>query len=265
MTRCICVRRLVPLNAVVKNGRETSGPAAVNRDNRLPAVNISFNLANGVSLGQALTEIERLKTELNIPDTVLGAPQGAANEFARTLQNEIALIALSLAAIYIILGILYESFLTPVIIISTLPSAIIGALLFLSLWKMDFSVIAIIGCVMLFGLVLKNGILMVETAQQLEKEEKATAFDAIFTAAAARFRPILMTSVAAIFSGVPLIVGTGTGAEFRQPLGVTLVGGLCVSQLLTVFTTPAVYLFAAALKQKRSAAFRFFAKSLKKA
>ena len=256
---------LVPLNAVVKNGRETSGSAAVNRDNRLPAVNISFNLANGVSLGQALTEIERLKTELNIPDTVLGAPQGAANEFARTLQNEIALIALSLAAIYIILGILYESFLTPVIIISTLPSAIIGALLFLSLWKMDFSVIAIIGCVMLFGLVLKNGILMVETAQQLEKEEKATAFDAIFTAAAARFRPILMTSVAAIFSGVPLIVGTGTGAEFRQPLGVTLVGGLCVSQLLTVFTTPAVYLFAAALKQKRSAAFRFFAKSLKKA
>lgn len=165
-----------------------------------------------------MTEIERLKTELNIPDTVLGAPQGAANEFARTLQNEIALIALSLAAIYIILGILYESFLTPVIIISTLPSAIIGALLFLSLWKMDFSVIAIIGCVMLFGLVLKNGILMVETAQQLEKEEKATAFDAIFTAAAARFRPILMTSVAAIFSGVPLIVGTGTGAEFRQPL-----------------------------------------------
>lgn len=241
--------KLVPLSAVVKEQQTVSGPLVINRDNRFPAVNISFNLADGVSLGQALAEIEQLQTNLGIPDTVYGVPQGAAQEFAAALDNEILLILLSLAAVYIILGILYESFLMPFVIISTLPSGLVGAILFLYLWKMDFSVIAIIGCIMLIGIVLKNGILMVDTALKMENETKFSPKEAIYHAAVARFRPIMMTSVAAILAATPLIIGQGTGAELRQPLGVVIVGGLFLSQLLTIFTTPIIYLYINKLKQ----------------
>lgn len=239
----------VPLSAVIKNGQIVAGPLVVNRNNRLPSVNISFNLANGVSLGQALSEIEKLRTELKIPNTVEGEPQGAAQEFSAAMANEILLIFLSLVAVYIILGILYESFLMPLVIISTLPSGFVGAILFLYLWQMDFSVIAIIGCVMLIGIVLKNGILMIDTALKLQNEQKFSAENAIYQAAVERFRPIMMTSVAAMLAAVPLIVGQGTGAELRQPLGVVIVGGLCLSQLLTIFTTPVIYLYVNKLAQ----------------
>lgn len=248
----------VPLSAVVKGQQTVSGPLIINRDNQFPAVNISFNLADAVSLGEALAEIEQLRTSLSIPDTVYGAPQGAAREFAAALDNEVLLILLALAAVYIILGILYESFLMPFVIISTLPSGIVGAILFLYLWKMDFSVIAIIGCIMLIGIVLKNGILMVDAALKREKELKSDPREAIYCAALTRFRPIMMTSIAAMLAGIPLIIGQGTGAELRQPLGVVIVGGLCVSQLLTIFTTPVIYLYINKLKlyitnkQKRS-------------
>ena len=235
---------LVPLSAVIKEQQTVSGPLVVNRDNQLPAVNISFNLADGVSIEQALSEIEQLRTKLAVPDTVSGTPQGAAKEFAAALQNEILLVTLTLAAIYIILGILYESFVLPLVIISTLPSGIIGVILFLMLWHMDFSVIALIGCIMLIGIVMKNGILMVDTAVKLQKKQKLPANQAIYQAAVTRFRPIIMTSVAAAMAGIPLIVGQGTGAELRQPLGVAIVGGLCVSQLLTIFTAPVIYLYA---------------------
>lgn len=243
-------QELIPIASVIKDRQEIAGPLVINRDNQFPSVNISFNLADNVSLGQALIEIEHLKQQLNIPETISGTPQGAAQEFAKVMSQEVKLIALTLIAIYIILGILYESFSSPVIIISTLPFALIGAVLFLSIWKMDFSVIALIGCILLFGLVLKNGILMVEAAQVLENKQQLSPYDAIFQAAINRFRPILMTSVAAIFSGIPLIIGQGTGAEFRQPLGVVIVGGLCVSQLLTIFTTPVIYLYIRKLKNK---------------
>lgn len=239
----------VPLSAVVKEQQTVSGPLVINRDNRFPVVNISFNLADGVSLGQALAEIERLQTELDIPETVYGVPQGAAREFAAALDNEILLILLSLAAVYIILGILYESFLMPFVIISTLPSGLVGAILFLYLWKMDFSVIAVIGCIMLIGIVLKNGILMVDTALKLENEKNVSPKEAIYHAAVARFRPIMMTSIAAMLAAVPLITGQGTGAELRQPLGVVIAGGLCLSQFLTIFTTPIVYLYVNKLRQ----------------
>lgn len=240
--------RMIPLAALIKKQNVTAGPTVINRDNQFPAVNISFNLADGVSLGQALTGITALRQKLNIPDTVFGTPQGAAKEFAEALKNESLLILPAVTAIYIILGVLYESFSLPLAIISTLPSGICGAVLFLLLWRADFSVIALIGCLMLVGIVMKNGILMVDTALKLEREQKLTAEKAIFQAAISRFRPIIMTSLAAMLSAVPLITGQGTGAELRQPLGIVIAGGLLVSQLLTIFTTPVIYLYAAKLR-----------------
>lgn len=238
----------VPLSALIQNTQTVSGPVIINRDNQIPSVNISFNLADGVSLGEALQEIEQLRQQLKISESVYGVPQGAAKEFASALQNEGRLILLALSAVYIILGILYESFLTPLAILSTLPSGIIGAVLFLLLSRTDFSIIALIGCVMLIGIVLKNGILMIEAADVFQKEEGLPVREAIYRAAVERFRPIMMTSVAAALAGIPLIIGQGTGAELRQPLGIVIVGGLCVSQCLTIFTTPVIYLFVERLK-----------------
>lgn len=240
--------RMIPLVSMIKKQNITAGPTVINRDNQFPAVNISFNLADGISLGQALNEITLLRKKLNIPDTVFGTPQEAAKEFAEALKNEFWLILLAVAAIYIILGILYESFSLPLVIISTLPAGICGAVLFLFLLHTDFSVIALIGCLMLVGIVMKNGILMVDTALKLENEQKLSAEKAIFQAAVTRFRPIIMTSLAAMLSGIPLIIGQGTGAEMWQPLGIVIAGGLLVSQLLTVFTTPVIYLYAAKLR-----------------
>lgn len=182
-----------------------------------------------------------------MPADIIGTPQGSAKEFTLAMQNEVWLVLLALTAVYIILGVLYESYTAPLVILSTIPSGLIGVILALYLWRLDFSVIALIGVIMIVGLVLKNGILMVESANTLENSGFAPKL-AIYKAALSRFRPILMTSIAAILAGVPLIIGQGTGSELRQPLGVCIVGGLLCSQLLTIFSTPVIYLYIDKLK-----------------
>lgn len=241
---------LVPLSSVASLEKDTASPLVINREGQLPAVNISFNLADGVSLGEALTKIEKIRTDMRMPKDIIGLPQGSAKEFATAMQNEAWLILLAIIAVYIILGILYESYTAPLVILSTIPSGIIGVILALYLWRLDFSVIALIGVIMIVGLVLKNGILMVQEANNLENSGFSPKL-AIYKAAISRFRPILMTSIAAILAGIPLIIGQGTGNELRQPLGVCIVGGLLCSQILTIFSTPVIYLYIDKLKKFR--------------
>lgn len=238
---------LIQLSSVASVEKDTAGPLVINREGQLPAVNISFNLNNGAALGEALAQIEKIRTELQMPADIIGTPQGSAKEFTLAMQNEVWLVLLALTAVYIILGVLYESYTAPLVILSTIPSGLIGVILALYLWRLDFSVIALIGVIMIVGLVLKNGILMVESANTLENSGFAPKL-AIYKAALSRFRPILMTSIAAILAGVPLIIGQGTGSELRQPLGVCIVGGLLCSQLLTIFSTPVIYLYIDKLK-----------------
>ncbi len=238
---------LIQLSSVASVEKDTAGPLVINREGQLPAVNISFNLNNGAALGEALAQIEKIRTELQMPADIIGTPQGSAKEFALAMQNEVWLVLLALTAVYIILGVLYESYTAPLVILSTIPSGLIGVISALYLWRLDFSVIALIGVIMIVGLVLKNGILMVEAANTLENSGFAPKL-AIYKAALSRFRPILMTSIAAILAGVPLIIGQGTGSELRQPLGVCIVGGLLCSQLLTIFSTPVIYLYIDKLK-----------------
>lgn len=238
---------LIQLSSVASVEKDTAGPLVINREGQLPAVNISFNLNNGAALGEALAQIEKIRTELQMPADIIGTPQGSAKEFALAMQNEVWLVLLALTAVYIILGVLYESYTAPLVILSTIPSGLIGVISALYLWRLDFSVIALIGVIMIVGLVLKNGILMVESANTLENSGFAPKL-AIYKAALSRFRPILMTSIAAILAGVPLIIGQGTGSELRQPLGVCIVGGLLCSQLLTIFSTPVIYLYIDKLK-----------------
>lgn len=241
---------LVPLSVFAHIKPVQSGAVVINRDGQLPAVNISFNASKGVSLGEAIQQIENLKNNIRMPPDIIGIPQGSAKEFASSLKNETFLIFMAIVSIYIILGILYESFWKQLIIISTIPSGIIGVVLFLYLWNMDFSIMALIGMIMLIGIVMKNGILMVDTANKLQLHDGVSLGKAAYLAATIRFRPIMMTSIAAMLAAVPLILGQGTGAELRQPLGVSIVGGLLVSQFLTLFTTPIIYIFAASLKEK---------------
>ncbi len=243
---------LIPLSSVAKLEKDSAGPLVINREGQLPAVNISFNLADGVSLSEALAHIEKARNELKLPADILGQPQGSAKEFASAMQNEVWLILLALIAVYIILGVLYESYTAPLTILSTVPSGLIGVVSALWLWRMDFSVMALIGMIMIVGLVLKNGILMVEEANNLENSGYFPKL-AIYKAAISRFRPILMTSIAAILAGMPLIVGQGTGSELRQPLGVCIVGGLLCSQFLTIFFTPVIYLYINKLKHFKCA------------
>ncbi|NUU34733.1 efflux RND transporter permease subunit [Pseudomonas sp. C2B4] len=233
---------MVPLLAFTRVEPPTSGPVVINHNGMLPAANLSFNLAPGVALGQAVDALQGIELEIGLPTSVSGTFQGSAQAFQASLASQPFLIIAALVAVYIILGVLYESLVHPLTILSTLPSAGIGAILLLWVWQLDFSIMALIGLILLIGIVKKNGILLVDFALQAQREHQLTAREAIHQACLARFRPILMTTLAALFGAVPLMLAFGTGAELREPLGVVIVGGLMLSQMLTLLTTPVVFL-----------------------
>jgi multidrug efflux pump subunit AcrB len=232
----------VPL-AAFTHYEPSNTPLAVNHQGQVPSVTISFNLAPGVSLGEATQAIEDAQRTIGFPPTVSASFQGTAAAFQDSLSSEPILILTALITVYIVLGMLYESYIHPITILSTLPSAGVGALLALLLTHNELNVIGTIGIILLIGLVKKNAIMMIDVALDVERTQGKQPVEAIFDACILRFRPIMMTTMAALLGGLPLALGTGTGSELHRPLGITIVGGLFVSQLLTLFTTPVVYVY----------------------
>jgi len=232
----------VPL-AAFTHFEPSNTPLAVNHQGQVPSVTISFNLAPGVSLGQATDAIEKAERTIGFPPTIQASFQGTAAAFQDSRSNMLILILTAVGAVYIVLGMLYESYIHPITILSTIPSAGVGALLALLLTHNELNVIGMIGIILLIGLVKKNAIMMIDVALDVERTQGKKPAEAIYEACILRFRPIMMTTMAALLGGLPLALGRGTGSELHRPLGITIVGGLIVSQMLTLFTTPVVYVY----------------------
>jgi multidrug efflux pump len=242
----------IPLSAIT-HFESRNAPLSVNHQGQFPVVTISFNLAPGASLGEATAAIDKTQKDLNMPLSVQAAFQGTAASFQLSLANEPILILAALITVYIVLGVLYESYIHPITILSTLPSAGVGAILALLICGQELSVVALIGIILLIGIVKKNGIMMIDFALEAERKHGKSSEEAIYEACLLRFRPIMMTTMAALLGGLPLALGSGIGSELRRPLGIAMVGGLLLSQVLTLYTTPVIYIFFDNLAKRMSA------------